>query len=39
LRYIETGSCDAPASTRAARAQEVIQLIQPQDPVQQHIGY
>ena len=39
LRFIETGSCDAPASARAARAQESIQFIPPQDPVQQHIGY
>ena len=39
IRYIETGSCEAPASARAARAQEAIQLIPPQNPVQQHIGY
>lgn len=39
LRFIETGSCDAPASAQAARAQEAIQLIPPQDPVTQHIGY
>ena len=39
LRFIESGSCDAPASARAARAQEAIQVIPPQDPVKQHIGY
>lgn len=39
LRFIETGSCDAPASARAARAQQSIQFMPPQDPVQQHIGY
>jgi len=39
LRYIETGSCVAPSSARAARAQESIQFIPPQDPIQQHIGY
>ena len=39
LRFIETGNCDPPASARAARAQEAIQVIPPQDPIQQHIGY
>lgn len=39
LRFIETGSCEAPASARAARAQEAIQLMPPQDPIKQHIGY
>ena len=39
LRFIETGSCDAPASARAARAQEAIQVLPPQDPIKQHIGY
>ncbi|MCY3816325.1 MAG: S41 family peptidase [Gammaproteobacteria bacterium] len=39
LRFIETGSCDAPASARAAKAQEASQVIPPQDPIQQHIGY
>ena len=39
LRFIETGSCDAPASVQAARAQEAIQVIPPQDPIKQHIGY
>ena len=39
IRYIETGSCEAPASARAARAQESFQFTPPQDPVQQHIGY
>ena len=39
LRFIETGSCDAPASARAAKAQESIQFMPPQDPIKQHIGY
>lgn len=39
LRYIETGSCDAVASAQAAPAREAIQLITPQDPIKQHIGY
>lgn len=39
LRYIETGNCDAPASAPAARAQEAFQLMSPQDPIKQHIGY
>lgn len=39
LRFIETGNCDAPASAQAARAQEAIQVIPPQDPIKQHIGY
>ncbi len=39
LRFIETGSCEAPASARAARAQESIQVIPPQDPIKQFVGY
>lgn len=39
LNYIETGSCDAPASAQAAREQESTQLMLPLDPVQQFLGY
>ncbi len=39
LRFIETGNCAAPASAQAAREQEAIQFLPPQDPIKQHIGY
>lgn len=39
LRYIETGSCDAPASAQVVRPGTEIQAPLPLDPVKQHIGY
>ena len=39
LRYIETGSCDAPAAARAARAAIEVLAPLPLDPIKQHIGY
>ncbi len=39
LRFIETGSCDAPAAAQAVSVQEAIQARPPLDPIKQHIGY
>ena len=39
LRFIETGSCDAPASAQAAREREATELMLPADPVQRFLGY
>ena len=39
LNYIETGSCDARASSQAAREREAIELVPPLDPVQQFLGH
>ena len=39
LRFIETGSCDAPASAQVARARTEIQAAPPEDPIKQYLGY
>ena len=39
LRFIETGSCEAPASARVARARAVMEASPPQDPIKQYLGY
>ena len=38
LRFIETGSCDAPASAQVARAAAEIQAAPPEDPIKQYLG-
>ena len=39
LRFIETGSCEAPASTGGAWARSAIEAMPPQDPIKQFLGY
>jgi C-terminal processing protease CtpA/Prc len=39
LRFIETGSCEAPASARIARARSAVEAVPPQDPIKQFLGY
>ena len=39
LRYLETGSCGATASSRLADPGAAIQQTQPQDPVTQFLGH
>ena len=39
LRFIETGSCEAPASARVAHARPVMEAAPPQDPIKQYLGY
>ena len=39
LRFIETGSCEAPASARVARARAEMEAAPPQDPIKKFLGY
>ena len=39
LRFIETGSCEAPASERVSRAAAEMQASPPVDPIKQFLGY
>ena len=39
LRYIETGSCGAPAAAQAARSALEVHAPLPLDPIKRHIGY
>ncbi len=39
LRFIETGSCEAPASAQVARARAEMQAAPPEDPIKQYLGY
>ena len=39
LRFIETGSCEAPASAQVARARAEVQAEPPEDPIKQYLGY
>ncbi len=39
LRFIETGSCEAPASARVSRAAAELQASPPEDPIKRFLGY